>query len=173
MLKNFKAMVPGVSALVVVVAAALSLQACSDPVADELVAYKNENVQPILEEIKDSDTRFQGFLKMVSAGDVSDADAVSYIDSELMAPARKLNEKIQAIHPEAEEIAEVHELLISAHQNVFNSYVMASSAFEKHDMDAIVTANEKTAAAQRDFRDFTRKLEALYKKHDVPTTGQD
>ncbi|OZB98058.1 hypothetical protein [Paenibacillus sp. XY044] len=142
------------------------LTGCSntDPVAEELISYINEQMTPLGKEEQELLNAYES----VTGENYKDDETTHKVLVEEVIPG--YNEyigKIEAIKIESKELREVHEIYIDGLNLQISAITSIAIALEQQDGEAIVEANEKLSEARKMMREFQTKLKELTKEHKI------
>lgn len=119
-----------------------------------------EEINPILEEIGTTATKYEDIRSQSAEGKITDQEVLDTIYNELLPEQTTIQEEIEAVMPK-KEFRETHELLNQMIAKNQQAYTEILSVLQTGDTSKMTSANELLTEARKLERDFMYGLQDL------------
>ena len=134
----------------------------SNPVADDLINYINEDIDKIAETEEE-----MIFLYEQARKAPNDYKMSEIIEQQVIPKASELISVSESIEPKTEEVREVHELYIEVANKYKQAFTLMLPALQQQDYALVVEANEKIEEAKKINRDYIAAVKKLAEENNV------
>lgn len=133
-----------------------------DPVADDLLDYLNNRMQPLNPLLDDAGRAYERFRKATS-----DRRALRVLRQQVIPKHQAVSHRLRAIQPRTREVREIHALYLRAQALRGDSLSQMADAIENRSLRRMKAANDKIAAAIQSLTAWDKRLDALTRAHDL------
>ncbi|MCZ0702851.1 hypothetical protein J2T56_002738 [Natronobacillus azotifigens] len=140
------------------------ITACSNPVADELEVYINEELSSLADLEEEA---IYEYNSVTGENFTDDADMFYHIQDVVLPLYEEFVSQLESITLESSEIRDVHEIYVKAANTQSNGLLKTLFALEYQDHDMMLEANDMLSEGRAGIREFHGELEALLNNHNL------
>lgn len=162
----------------VILGTTLLLSACTDPVAEELNDYHNEEWLPFNEMLLEFDEITNGFDQLVAMNNLQGIEV--YLEDELFPTMDEMIEYLDDIDLEHEEVQELHQLQMNAFekmqtsfQTVYESLQLEMEGRNAEAMDLADQFNAEVEESENMQEDFHEHREELWDEYNIELVDEE
>ena len=139
----------------------------ADPVADDLINYNNNQIQPVIDAAKPISA---DYASITGSNYTSDTVSSAKLKDVIIPASDALVAKATAIVPTTDEVKKLHAVYVSALTTRNEGYKLLLDAATKGDATMVTAANAKFEAANKLVDQFNVDFPALKKAHGMTDT---